>query len=979
MRLSTVKVIASGVLVTALVLFPADGLRALGLGEARIDSYMGQPLDVSIRLIEPDSGSLDSLTVAPAVAADYDRLGIPAAALALGLEVSVDRRVDPPLIRVRSSRQIDDPVVQILIDARWSSGRVLREYTLFLDPPTLPVAPPIRRTEPASDPVSERPARVTPAPRVDPAPESEPEPAPQARPRPAPSVSESEPEPQPVPATEPSEPEPAPVVEQPRPDRVPRTVPGVIGPVAAGQTLWGIAYGWRPNTDLTMNQVMLAILDRNPQAFIDNNVNLLRRGAELNMPSQADVESIDRAEADRRMRAQMQSWRQDSGIRDVPIIADDAIPDVERLTTTRPEDTSRSVVHRLEVVPPEGETFEQGPAVSEGEVRRVSNRLAEFEDQIATEGLESDEFDRRIDSIRDAIDTREMAGLAIADEELADLEVRLRQAREERQAAALQAEQLADQTDVGQAGAEDEISAYFRELEEELGRSEDVIADTRQDASGLVDEGFDDEGLDTDLDGVDQVDAESELTVSQPAEMPVASIRSQRGTPLWQWLLIVIVVLAVIGAAAFWWIRRSRAEPTGIRKADNDPDKARARLAAAPGDLAAHLALLKTLAAADDKDAFSDALDGMYAQVDDDEDPRWQQALNLAVTNAPDHPLLTPRETGIGGDEGDEGLDDRTREMLGILDRPQQAPESGSVDDYEIDSDIDVNDQLTDDDDFFSDDEPDQTSSSNVKAAESRYTGDQDDQEEIEGTDMDLAELSNRVDEDAQPIRPVDQIDPEEIVSAEDDAPDFAEDDEGKLSELDQPEQTSGAQDDADSLALDFAFSSDDREEPSEESDDELTAMPDAETSDAQAVSKDDIGELETDVRRSAGDTLQLDEDEIETFSKPGSRRSAGDTLPLGDDELEFDTAGDRELEAFLRSDEYGASVSDSGDGDSGDELDDDGEVTLSDEDADVKIDLARAYISMDDPDSARTLLEEIISGGSKTRRAQAKSMLDEI
>ncbi len=84
-----VQLFLTSLLLVAIALFPADGLRALGLGEARVDSYLGQPLDVSIRLIEPDGGSLDSLTVAPAGQADYGRLGVPSAALALGLDVSV--------------------------------------------------------------------------------------------------------------------------------------------------------------------------------------------------------------------------------------------------------------------------------------------------------------------------------------------------------------------------------------------------------------------------------------------------------------------------------------------------------------------------------------------------------------------------------------------------------------------------------------------------------------------------------------------------------------------------------------------------------------------------------------------------------------------------------------------------------------------------------------------------------------------------
>lgn len=975
MRLSTAKVIASGVLVSALVLFPADGLRALGLGEARIDSYMGQPLDVTIRLVEPDAGSLDSLTVAPAVSADYDRLGVPSAALALGLEVSVDRRVDPPLIRVRSSRTVDDPVVQVLIDARWSSGRVLREYTLFLDPPTLPVAPPIRRSESETAPAREEPATAAPTPRT------EPEPATEPRPRPAPSTSEQPSEPQSA-----AEPDPVPVVQEsapePEPRQTTRSGPAVVGPVAAGQTLWSIAYAWRPDTGLTMNQVMLAILDRNPQAFIDGNVNRLRRGAELTMPDQAEVGALSTTEADRRMRVQMQSWRQDSGIRDVPVIAEAAIPEVDSEPVFEPvaedEETGSDVVHRLEVVPPEGETFEEGPAVSDGEIRRASARLAELEDQMVAEGLENEELNQRIDSIRDAIETREMAGLAIADEEMAEFEARLRETREAREAAAELAatdDSMTDQDVPGDESTEDEVSAYFRQLEEELGMGDEAAADVDDEQPGEADIlSADDESLamddqsetaETPADTAEPVVAESE-TAAERQEMPVAATRSQRGTPMWQWLLIGLAVLAVVGGAV-WWMRGRRSDNDGmVRASGADPAAARARVASDPGNLAAHLALLNALAAADDREAFSDALDDMYRQVDDDEDPHWQQALDLAVSNAPNHPLLTPRETGFADDDSDDGLDDRTREMLGILDRPDDDGDESSMDDYEIDSDVDVNEDLDGEDEFFSDEE--EAPPAPPKSAERR---DESDDDEVEGTDMDLAELSNRVDDDAGPAVAIEQADPDEVISAEDDAADFAEDDEGELSDLDQVEETPKSDDDADPMELDFAFTR--SEAGDSESVSESDSDDDSEDSEAP--------EVESDARRQASDTLQLDEDELESFGEPaGTGQSADDTLQLDDDELDAGEVGDRELEAFLRQDDDDASASELDSNQAAeDESDDDGDATLSDDDAEVKLDLARAYISMDDPESARTLLEEIISGGSKAKRSQARSMLDEI
>ncbi len=95
--------------------------------------------------------------------------------------------------------------------------------------------------------------------------------------------------------------------------------------------------------------------------------------------------------------------------------------------------------------------------------------------------------------------------------------------------------------------------------------------------------------------------------------------------------------------------------------------------------------------------------------------------------------------------------------------------------------------------------------------------------------------------------------------------------------------------------------------------------------------------------------------------------------------EIDFEDVGDRELEAFLAEgddvsgeDDAEASILDN-------EAADDGESDLSDDDADVKLDLARAYISMDDPDSARTLLEEIVKGGSSAMRSQAQELLDGI
>jgi pilus assembly protein FimV len=912
MRFSTGKMIMLGVLGAAMVLFPAEGLRALGLGEARVDSYLGQPLDITIRLIEADSAALDSLTVAPATARDYERLGVPSAALALGLEVSIDRRVHPPLLRVQSRRAVNDPVVQFMIDARWSSGRVLREYTLFLDPPTLDVAPPVARAEP------ERPVAVEPATRAEPEPRAEP------RPR--------------APAAAPAEPAPR---AEARPEPAPRPISGpeVIGPIGAGQTLWSVAYNWRPDTSLTMNQVMLAIFERNPQAFMGGNVNRLRRGAELTMPSAEDVRALSAAEADRRIRDQMQAWRQDTGQRQVPVVTEAAVPEVETETPAPAPEPSvpeqPDVVHRLEVVPPESDVFDEGPAVSEGEVRRASGRLSELEEQMYADELERDDLLRQIDSIREAIDTREAAGLAVADEEMALFEERLREARlarAEREAALAETE-------------DDEVGSYFRQLEDELGLASDGPAEA-------VDEGA----------GMAVAESEDEpVSETAPAPMPMAATPAGRGLPSWLWPAVAAVLVIGLLIGLLVMRRRSAATESSAGRS-HDVSAERARVAASPSNLAAHLALLEALAANDDADGFSNALDDMYRQVEHDEDPHWQDALNLAVMHAPNHPLLTPHETPMADDlDDDEGLDDRTREMLGILgaDDTQASTanaEQGSPDDYELGSDLQADDEL--DEEFFGDETDDELDAP-ASHAETPLAGDAD--EEITGDDFDLAEISDRLDRDTEradnEVEAVeaedDSFDLEETLDLDDEAEPglttFSLDDE-KASET-QTDQASDASDEAPSedegLSLDFSFSD---ARPAEAEADRVEP--------ADAAGEESDAGLTDD-----GDALEQTPD-----------GDAAETVPA---EPEADP--DSEIEAFLHPDQGAESEVDTAD-DEADQADaDEGEPELSDEDAEVKLDLARAYLSMDDPDSARTLLEEITSGGSSTMRKHARKLLDDI
>ena len=372
---------------------------AVGLGEARVDSYLNQPLDVRMRLLDATADALDTLTVTPASPAEFERLGLMSGALALDLEISVDRTQEPPVIRVRSTRPVSDPVVQLLIDARWAGGRMLREYTLFLDPPTLPIAPPI--------PAPSAPQAGT---QTQP-----PVAAPMTRQRPEvlrPSA----------PATPPSAPQA-------------RAISGrEYGPVGDGETLWSIARAALPADDVTMNQMIIAIVELNPGAFRDRNINLLLRGARLQMPTAEQVRALDAAAAAAAVAENNRAFR--AGARaSAPVLSDAArMPEADApiaADSARADGAAGAEVdHRLELVPPneDGDGAAGAGADPEAEVASLRQQLARTEEELFAARQEAQEFQNRLNEL-DALVRDRQDGVGLRDAELAGLEQTLREAR----------------------------------------------------------------------------------------------------------------------------------------------------------------------------------------------------------------------------------------------------------------------------------------------------------------------------------------------------------------------------------------------------------------------------------------------------------------------------------------------------------------------------------------------------------------------
>ncbi|MBT8086257.1 MAG: LysM peptidoglycan-binding domain-containing protein [Woeseia sp.] len=433
-----------GLLLACLI---ASEVWALGLGDIRLSSALNEPLDAEIVLLSATQEELDNLKIALASAETFDRYGIDRPNFLQSLDFTVTRSGAGGVIAVTSREPITEPFVTFLIEAEWSRGKLLREYTVLLDPPTFAPPPPTPTTEAVTAPQEtrsadrgriERPAPPPPAPRSAP-------PVRQTSPMPAPA----EPVTQPAPAR----PAPQPAATTPAVD----TSGGSEYDVQRGDTLWRIAERVRPDPRLSMNQTMLAIYEANPRAFAGN-INVLRANSRLRVPSADEIFRISRGSALSEVRRQNQSWRGDAPSAPQPT-----------LTLVPPDDAPQQEAARARSAPDVDSSRTPAPAAS----RADQSRIQDLESRVAEQ-----------ESL-----------LEIRDSELARLRSELQRLREERaeRAAAAGDDSAApdsvfidDEPEVPAVGEEPAVTAEPAPVVEPATPAPRVVSTPRQEEQGIV-------------------------------------------------------------------------------------------------------------------------------------------------------------------------------------------------------------------------------------------------------------------------------------------------------------------------------------------------------------------------------------------------------------------------------------------------------------------------------------------------------------
>ncbi|WP_225907113.1 FimV/HubP family polar landmark protein [Methyloradius palustris] len=354
------------------------GAEAAGLGKLTVLSGLGEPLNAEIELLAAGPDELSSLSAIIAPEEAYKVQGIERPALHSTIKIEIKKSPSgSAYLKLSSNLPVSDPYLDMLIQVDWSSGRLLREYTLLLDPPGYS-QPPVSLPS-ASKPTISKPVVVSPASMADaPVATSSSKPAKGAKKNSAASA--------------------APVATQA--DAPPSDESKVT--TAKGDTLYSIARNANVQ-NVSLDQVLVGIYQANKDAFIGNNMNRLKVGQIIRVPSSTELAAIPKAEAAQEIKVQssdFQSYRNKLAgtVEAAPAMSDDegkkssggkitkAAEDKATPVPTAPKDVvklSKGVSADTKVLQDKVTGLQEEATAKEKTIKESNDRVAALEKQVA--------------------------------------------------------------------------------------------------------------------------------------------------------------------------------------------------------------------------------------------------------------------------------------------------------------------------------------------------------------------------------------------------------------------------------------------------------------------------------------------------------------------------------------------------------------------------------------------------------------------
>ncbi|WP_395376388.1 FimV/HubP family polar landmark protein [Marinicella sp. W31] len=444
---------------------------SLGMGKIQVDSALDEQLEAYIELSLTDGEAYDEIEVKLASSDDYRKVGLDRSFVPSNIRVNKDE--DLSIVRVTSVGPVSEPIISLLLEVNWQNGKLLREYTILLDPPVFSESTASTRSEINTSPVAE--VQVTDEPAMA---ELTVEESPQVITSDSISNDSSD---------------TVPVVNETREGDV---------VVSSGDTLWSIAS--RNNySGMTNHQMMMALYNANPEAFLNNNINQLSKGARLRIPSRDEVDSINSGDAFAQFQQHQSSW--------TPASSQPISTIQQESYTAEVAEPASTLDYGVELVG--GDDTESSAGSVDGAESNETG-VIQLEEELNSKSSENAELSSRVNELEELVE-QQQAALEIQDSDLAAVQ-NMGDSMED------EANNTVDEIVTDVETATDDAASQLDNLIDNMNNTDETSND---DVWGQDQEATTDEALAAVTDPVDSGNVENNTAVEQTASTEPTNVQ----------------------------------------------------------------------------------------------------------------------------------------------------------------------------------------------------------------------------------------------------------------------------------------------------------------------------------------------------------------------------------------------------------------------------------------------------------------------
>ena len=410
--------------VAVLLLLPSLAF-AVGFGTINVNSRLGEPLNIEVELLSVTPTEIGTMAVGLGSRADFARANMVYPDYAIAMKFDIGEGLDGQYyVAISSEVPFNTTFLHVLLSASWSGGKVIREYTALLDPPLY---------SGESSSVVEVPETIS--------------------------------QPQEVQSTG--------LSQSSSESSYANDLASSVS-VVSGDTLSGIVNRLGIPDDVSMYQALTALVQQNPDAFVKGNMNRLKAGVTLNVPTFSKIGQIDpqlalvnfkeqtseynqyltdigyfpEAEVlDTRTAEERQTAQDDSGSNtDLGLekaeteiqTADPALPSESEISTTtsqfedsvdlselsvrKPEEDASKLVIGQESSDEEIASAIGGNEGDDAQIAALKSQLAELDESLLASGVEDEEVKQRLKEIQAQVE-RVSSLLEVEDSNLAAIQM----------------------------------------------------------------------------------------------------------------------------------------------------------------------------------------------------------------------------------------------------------------------------------------------------------------------------------------------------------------------------------------------------------------------------------------------------------------------------------------------------------------------------------------------------------------------------